>query len=77
MGDQTLRAIRVRTPTGRTDDLISVITRELSNHRRAIEVDCPSKIRVEVIFAHRSGNPVKVRYEALSETDLTNPKDGE
>jgi hypothetical protein len=70
MGEQ-VRTVRFRT-TSRTEDCIDVVTRELRAHGRAIEVDeSITKIRLELILGRRSGSVVKVRYEALSETDLT------
>jgi hypothetical protein len=45
---------------------------ELQRHARAIEIDLTlTKINLSVILGRRTGEPVKVLYEAKGETDLT------
>lgn len=48
------------------------LRRELERHDKALEVDLTlTKIHLEVIIGRQTGLPVKVHYQAHSETDLT------
>jgi len=50
------------------------VRRELERHDKALEVDITlTKIHLEVMIG-RQGLPIKVRYQAHSESDLTDGK---
>lgn len=56
----------------RAQQLVRVITDEITRHQKALEVDNTiSKITLEVIIGKRNADPVKVRYLTSSEIDLT------
>jgi hypothetical protein len=56
----------------RAKAVLKAIESELLKHERAIEIDNTiTKINVTVLISRRTGDPVKVLYNATSETDLT------
>lgn len=56
----------------RATRIYEVLGREILRREKVLEIDNTlTRIRFEIIIGRQSGNPVKVLYDAHSDTDLT------
>lgn len=56
----------------RATKILKVIGDDLSRREKVLEIDQTlTRIRYEIIIGRHSGDPVKILYDAHSDTDLT------